>query len=393
MIKRAAEKALKRLASQFPVVGITGPRQSGKTTLAKLVFPEKRYISFDDKSFRELAGANPIDFLRAFPDGLIIDEAQKVPDIFDAVKYFADNCDFTPGKFILTGSSQFRLKENMAESLAGRAAFLRLLPFSISELKAENLLPKDVYDLIFYGQYPPLYDLRKNFDRMDWYESYINGYLDLDVKDMINPSNVSSFRKFIQLCAVYSGQILSKDSIARDLGISAPTVKNWLSILEASSVIYFLDAVAANLGKALIKSPKLYFADTGLLCSLLGINSKEKLLLSRHKGAIVENFAVAELLKSRLNAAKRPNLAYYRDRGGLEVDAVAEWERPYAIEIKSDSRTEKKMSAGARKYAELRSSDKVEPTVFYTGEISCQINGARYVSWKNWGDFDLADMS
>ena len=224
MIQRTAKDALLRLASQFAVIGITGPRQSGKSTLTKMTFPEKRYISFDDKTIRELASANPIDFLLAFPDGAIIDEAQKVPEIFDAVKYHVDQGSFTPGKFILTGSNQFNLKQNMTDSLAGRAAFLKLLPFSIEELRLGNLLGNNVYEAIFKGCYPPLYDSTKHFVSDDWFNSYIDTYLDLDVKSQINYSNLSVFKKFIQICATYSGQMLSMDSIARGIGVSAPTM-------------------------------------------------------------------------------------------------------------------------------------------------------------------------
>ncbi|MBP5449307.1 MAG: AAA family ATPase, partial [Spirochaetales bacterium] len=211
MIQRIARAALLRLASQFPIIGITGPRQSGKTTLAKMTFPDKKYVTLDDKNMRELAISNPEDFIKAFPDGAIIDEAQKVPEIFDALKFHIDSTNFTPGKFILTGSSQFRLRKNMTDSLAGRAAFLKLLPLSIQELKNAGVLPDNPYDFIYNGQYPPLYDQDKHFITDDWYESYIDTYLDLDVKDQINESNLSTFRKFIQICAVYSGQLLSMD--------------------------------------------------------------------------------------------------------------------------------------------------------------------------------------
>jgi len=301
MIHRTAETALLRLASQFPVVGVTGPRQSGKSTLTKAVFPDKRYVTFDDRTMRELAIANPSDFVAAFPDGAIIDEAQKVPELFDALKLHIDSSVFTPGKFILTGSSQFRLRQNMSDSMAGRVSLLKLLPFSVRELKDENRLPDNPYDIIFGGQYPPLYDPDRHFIVEDWYESYLDTYLDLDVRDQINADNLSVFKKFIQVCAVYSGQLLSMDNIARDVGVSAPTIKKWLSILEASFIVHFLEPDTNNLGKSIVKTPKLYFVDSGLLCHLLRLDSKEDLLLSRHKGAVVETFAVAELLKHRLN--------------------------------------------------------------------------------------------
>lgn len=386
MINREAEKALHRLASQFPVVGITGPRQSGKSTLAKAVFSDKKYVTFDDLNMRRLAESNPNDFVMAFPDGAIIDEAQKVPEIFDAIKMQVDKEKSVPGKFILTGSSQFRLRENISDSLAGRAAFLRLLPFSISELKNSKSLPDNPYELIFSGQYPPLYDKDRNFIREDWYESYIDTYLDLDVRDQINTGNVSLFRKFVQICAIHSGQMLSMDGIARDVGISAPTVKNWLSMLEASFIIHFLEPSTNNLGKSIVKTPKLYFVDSGLMCHLLRLSSKEELILSRYKGAAVETFAVAEMLKYRLNQAKKPNLTFFRDSKGFEVDTIADWNNTFAIEIKSSIAPEAKLSANTKKYLELLDDETARNVVFYLSDMSMNIDGTTYVSWRDWAE-------
>ena len=383
-VSRKAKDALLRLAGQFPVVGITGPRQSGKTTLAQMTFPDKKYVSLDDKELRTLAASNPKDFLEAFPDGVIIDEAQKVPEIFDAVKLFVDSHKHEPGKYILTGSSQFKLKENMTDSLAGRAAFLQLLPFSLGELKDAKLIPQSPYDLIFKGFYPPLYDSEKHFIPDDWFESYIDTYLDLDVKEHITATNISTFKKFIQICALYSGQLLSMESISKNLGVSAPTVKQWLSILESSFIIHLLEPDLNNLGRSIIKTPKLYFTDTGLLCHLLRLNSKEELLLSPYKGAVVESFALAELLKSRSNIGKKPELSFFRDSKGFEVDTIADWKHTYAIEIKSNSDTEQKLSANTRKYVSLRSDTKCKGVVFYLGDITCTINGIKYVSWHDW---------
>ena len=387
MIHRTAKEALLRLASQFPVVGVTGPRQSGKSTLTKAVFPNKRYVTFDDRTMRELAISNPSDFLAAFPEGAIIDEAQKVPEIFDALKMHVDHSGFTPGKFILTGSSQFRLKQNMTDSMAGRVTFLKLLPFSVNELKNEGVLSDNPYDIIFGGQYPPLHDPEKHFIPEDWYESYIDTYLDLDVREQINADNLSTFKKFIQICAIHSGQRLSMDSIARDVGVSAPTIKKWLSILENSYIIHFLEPDSNNLGKSIVKTPKLYFVDSGLLCHLLRLDSKEELLLSRHKGAVVETFAVAELLKQRMNLGKKPNLTFFRDSKGFEVDTIADWKHTFAIEIKSSNAPEAKLSANTKKYLELRGDNNARNAVFYLGDISMTINGTSYVSWKEWGNF------
>ena len=221
----------------------------------------------------------------------------------------------------------------------------------------------------------------------DWFENYIETYLDLDVKEHINHSNLSTFRKFIQMCALYSGQIISMDSFSRNLGVSAPTIKQWLSILESSFIIHFLEPDLNNLGRALLKTPKMYFVDTGLLCYLLRINSPEELILSPHKGAIVETYAISELLKLRTNQAKKANLTYYRDNKGFEVDTIADWNHTFAIEIKSSSESTQKLSANTQKYLTLRNDSNAKGTVFYLGDLTCKINQIDYVSWKDWGNF------
>lgn len=384
MIKRTAYDALIRLASQFPVIAITGPRQSGKTTLARYAFPDKKTVSFDDKNLRELAQSNPGDFLKAFPDGAIIDEAQKVPEIFDAVKLVVDNGPYVPGKFILTGSSQLKLRQNISDSLAGRVGLIKLLPFSIQELKDVGMVSDDPYDLIFKGFYPPLYDNEKHYLPDDWFENYIDTYLDLDVKDQITPSNISNFRKFIQICALYSGQLVNYSSISKVIGVTSKTIESWCSILEASYIIHFLEPDSNNLGRTIVKTPKMYFVDSGLLCYLLRLSSKEELLLDEHKGAVVETVAVSELLKQRLNSAKKANLTFYRDKNGFEVDMIADWKRSFAIEVKSKSDSEKKLSGNVRNYITLR-RDNTKGYVYYLGDVTSCINDVQYVSWKDWG--------
>ena len=385
MIRREAGEALSRLAAQFPAVAVTGPRQSGKTTLAKMVFPDKRYVSMDDRRMREIAASDPGDFLKAFPDGAIIDEAQKVPGLFDAVKLTVDSGPYVPGKYVLTGSSQFRLKENITDSLAGRIGLIHLLPFSISELKNEGMLSDNAYDYAFNGFYPPLYDKDRHFLRDDWFENYVDTYIDLDVKDQINPSNVGAFRKLLQVCAARSGQMVNYYAISGIIGVSAVTVKSWLSVLESSYIIHFLEPDSNNLGKSVVKTPKLYFVDPGLMCYLLRLDSTEELLLDDHKGAVVETMAVSELLKKRFNSGKKPNLTFFRDKNGFEVDTIADWKHTFAIEVKSGGETEKKLSANVRKYIELR-ADGAKGMVYYLGDLTCDINGVRYVSWKDWGE-------
>ena len=383
MIRREAKEALIRLSEQFPIIAITGPRQSGKTTLAKETFPDKKYISFDDQNTRNIAMSNPNDFLLAFPDGAIIDEAQKVPNIFSAFKKAVDEKDWEPGKFIITGSSQFRLKENINETLAGRIGTIKLLPFSIQELKENNMLKSNAYEMAFTGFYPPLHDKSKNFQLDDWFDNYIDTYIDMDVRDQIRPSHLSSFKEFIQECAIYSGQILNMDSISKAVGVSAVTIKEWISILENSFLIHLIEVDNNDLGKQLVKSPKMYFVDTGLLCYLLRIENYQELILSNRKGAIIETMAVSELLKKRYNQARKPNLTYFRDKNGYEVDIIADWKKTYAIEIKCDSENEAKLSKNVRKYVELR-GENTDAKVYYLGDISIQTNNVKYVSWIDW---------
>lgn len=386
MIQRKSTETLIRLASQFPVIGITGPRQSGKTTLARLVFPDKKYVSMDQQDMRALATASPRDFLMAFPNGAIIDEVQKVPELFHAIKQVVDLEKSTPGTFILTGSSQFRLKEGINESLAGRIGILHLLPFSMQELKDAGLLEKSAYHMAFKGFYPPLHDAERSFIPEDWFQNYVDTYIDMDVSDHINPSNRSHFRKFVQLCALNSGQMLNMERLSRDVGVTATTIKQWLSILESSFIIHFLEPSATNMGKSLVKTPKMYFVDSGLLCHLLRMEDVEELLLDRLKGAVIETMAVSELMKQRYLQGRKPNLSFYRETKGFEVDTIADWKRTFAIEIKSDSATESKLSTSVRAYVAEKEQD-AHPVVFYLGDLTATINGVDYVSWKDWGSF------
>ena len=261
---------------------------------------------------------------------------------------------------------------------------MNLLPLSIAELSESGILGDDAYDYAFNGFYTPFYDEKKHFDREDWFENYIDTYIERDVADEIRVSNLSQFKKFIQFCAIYSGQMLNMESISREIGVSANTIKSWLSILENSFIVHLLEPDTNNLGRSIVKTPKLYFVDVGLLCYLLRIESKEELLLSRYKGAVVETMAVAELLKSRFNKGRKAELTYFRDTNGFEVDVIADWHKTYALEVKSDFETEKKLSANVRKYIELRDTE-INGYVYYLGDITCDINNIKYVSWKDWG--------
>lgn len=380
MIQRNAQETLLRLAERFPAVAITGPRQSGKSALARAAFPDKRYISLADPDYRELARSDPGDFLRAFPGGLVIDEAQRVPELFDAVELAADAGTCTPGKYILIGSCRFRRKTDAS----GSVGCLELLPLSLQELAAADALPDDPYDLFLRGGYPSLHDPEKPGRADDWYEHYTDSYLELDVRDQIHPSNRDAFRKFLPVCALQSGQLVNYDRMAREVGVSAVTVKHWCSVLETSYLIHFVAPDPEDLGRTVVRTPKLYFTDSGLLCYLLRLASKEDLLLSRRKDAIVETAAVSELCKARYNMAETANLTFYRDKNGFEVDLVADWACSFAMEIKSSRDAGEKLASGVRRYVRMR-QDGTGGQVLYLGDVSCEVRGVQYLSWKDWG--------
>lgn len=334
MIQRTAQKKLKQLAATFRCVAVTGPRQSGKTTLCKNTFPKKPYVSLENIDDREFAETDPRGFLAQFKNGAILDEVQKVPDLFSYLQQILDETKKT-GLFILSGSNNFLLQENISQTLAGRIAYIHLLPLSIDELKQNKLLKNDVNNLLHKGLYPELYN-KKNISSNDWYANYLNTYIERDVRQLKNIGNLSLFTKFLKLCANRTGQILNMASIANDCGIDTKTVLSWLSILESSYVVYLLKPYFNNMNKRLIKSPKIYFYDTGIVCALLDIENSKQVTNHALKGGLFENLILLELLKERLNAGKQDNLYYWRDKTGNEVDILFEEKNKLnLIEVKS----------------------------------------------------------
>jgi predicted AAA+ superfamily ATPase len=334
MIQRSSQKKLKQLAAAFRCVAVTGPRQSGKTTLCKITFPKKPYVSLENIDDREFAENDPRGFLAQFKNGAILDEVQKVPVLFSYLQQVLDETKKT-GLFILSGSNNFLLQENISQTLAGRIAYIHLLPLSIDELKQNNLFKKDVNGLLHKGLYPELYN-RKNISSNDWYANYLNTYIERDVRQLKNIGNLSLFTKFLKLCANRTGQILNMASIANDCGIDTKTVLSWLSILESSYVVYLLKPYFNNMNKRLIKSPKIYFYDTGIVCALLDIENSKQVINHALKGGLFENLILMELLKERLNAGKQDNLYYWRDKTGNEVDILFEEKNKInLIEVKS----------------------------------------------------------
>jgi predicted AAA+ superfamily ATPase len=379
MIPRIAESTLKRYAKGFPVVCITGPRQSGKTTLAKMTFPDKHYLSLEDPDTALLARSDPRGFLETWPDGLILDEAQYVPELFLYIKSMADK-DPKPGKYIITGSQQFNLMEKITESLAGRAAFLTLLPFSIAEIQ-DVFQVNDPWDIMLKGLYPPLYD--RDISSGDFYSAYIASYVERDLRQLVNVKDLNTFQIFLKLCASRTGGILNLNSLADDCGISHNTVKAWLSILEISGIIFFLRPYFKNFGKRLIKSPKLYFTDSGLACRLLGIQTQEQLFLNPLRGSLFEGFIISELKKKRLNLGEKSELWFWRDNTGTEIDCLIEQEdKLLAIELKSGKTFNEEMTQGLTKWQTIYTDNNGSLVLVYSGEQKSLFKGINVMPWK-----------
>ncbi len=333
MIARSASSTLFNLSQHYPVVVITGPRQAGKSTLAKAIFPGKPYVSLEDLDEREFAQTDPRGFLKRFPDGAVIDEVQRCPDLLSYIQTLVDHAQ-RAGLFILTGSAQLTLLSAVSQSLAGRAALLTLLPFSSNELKEAGALPDRLEDLLFQGNYPPIYDRAPR--PQDWYNDYIQTYAERDVRQILKIQDLGTFQRFLKLCAGRSGQLLNLTSLGNDAGVSHATASHWINLLEATFLVFRLQPYFKNFSKRLVKSPKIYFYDSGLLCSLLGIQSPEQLQNHSMRGAIFEGWVITEFMKRRLNQHQTPNLYFWRDNKGLEVDLIADLgERALAIEIKS----------------------------------------------------------
>lgn len=333
VIRRDLEPALKKAARAYGAVAILGPRQSGKTTLAKAVFPRKRYVSLEEPHVRSFAEEDPRRFLAQFQDGAILDEIQRVPVLFSYLQGILDTTR-RGGLFVLTGSQNFGLVERITQSLAGRISLNRLLPFSLGELEVAKALPPSLDVLLFTGGYPAIYD--KSLSPTDWLANYVETYVERDVRSLKNVGDLSLFQRFLRFAAGRCGQLVNLSSLAADCGISHNTVRSWLSILEASFLVFLLPPHFKNFNKRLRKSPKLYFFDTGLLCYLLGIARVQDLAHHSMRGAIFESFVLSELVKRRLHRARPLNLYFWQDKTGREVDCLIEQgERLLPLEIKS----------------------------------------------------------
>ncbi len=349
MIARTLAEYAVDAFTKYPVLTITGPRQSGKTTLARNTFADKPYANLEHPVTRQFAEEDPLAFLNQYPSGAIIDEIQRVPDLLSYIQVIVDEKQQN-SLFVLTGSQQFELMQGVSQSLAGRTALLKLLPFSLAELSPHYSLSVD--EMLFKGFYPRIYD--QNIAPDQAYGDYFETYVERDLRQLVNVKNLSLFQRFVKLCAGRCGQLLNLNSLANDTGISQSTAREWMTVLEASYIVFLLQPYHANIGKRLVKSPKIYFYDVGLASWLCGIEEEQQLATHPLRGNLFENMVVMEVLKYRYNRGKRNNLYFYRDSNGNEVDLLyTKGANMLPVEIKSGQTITSSYFSGLKKISAL----------------------------------------
>jgi len=386
MIQREITKKLLEISNYYQIITVTGPRQSGKTTLIKDVFKELPYVLLETPDIRQRAQEDPKSFLSNYSKGAIFDEIQNVPELFSYLQGIID--ENSAIKFVLSGSQNFLLLEKVNQTLAGRTGILKLLPFSTDELKDSNHWNENPLEFVFKGMYPRIYD--RGIPPELFYSDYIQTYVERDVRSIKNIGSLSSFSRFLSLCAGRIGQLLNIDSLASDVGIASNTAKEWLSILEASYIIYTLKPHHKNFNKRLVKRPKLYFYDTGLACNLLQINSVNELDMHFAKGNLFENFILTELLKKRFNNAKTSNLYFWRDHHGKEIDCIIEKANSLIpIEIKSSKTYQKEHFKNMNYWNKLSDNSKENSYLVYSGNESDHLAYGNLMSWKHLNKIDM----
>lgn len=382
-IPRQAEKTIKTLSQGFPIVAVTGPRQSGKSTLAARIFQDRPYVSLEDPDEEEFAASDPRGFLEQFPDGAVLDEIQRRPELLSYLQTIVDR-DGRMNLFVLTGSQQFGLMAELSQTLAGRVGILELLPFTLDELAGADKLPETLEELLFAGLYPPVHD--RPVSPGLWYPNYIRTYIERDVRQMMNVTDLSTFQTFMYLCAGRVGQLLNLSSLANDCGISPNTAKAWLSVLEASYIVYLLRPHHKNFNKRLVKTPKLYFLDPGLAAKLLRIENKEQIANHAYRGALFETWVISEILKKRYNAGQSANLYFWRDRTGNEIDVlVDQGEDLIPVEIKSGRTITQSYFKGLQHWSKLAGHAAKNPTLVYAGNKALKRQGVHVLPWSKVG--------
>lgn len=385
MIRRNAAARLAALARTFPAVTVTGPRQSGKTTLCRALFPDRPYVSLEAPDRRERARTDPRGFLHDLRDGAILDEIQRVPDLLSYLQELIDE-NPAPGRFILTGSANLSLLAGVGQSLAGRTSLLTLLPLSADEVGRFADPPRDLEDTLWRGSYPAIFDRRAA--PPDWYAAYVATYVERDLRQLLNVVDLATFQTFLRLCAGRCAQLLNLSALAADAGITHNTAKAWLSVLETSYVAFRLAPLHANLTSRLVKTPKLHFFDSGLVCYLLGITEPGQLRTHPLRGAIFETWVVSEIFKHRVHAGQAPQLFHFRDAKGLEVDAVIEGPRRLrAVEIKSGRTVAADAAAPLAAFRRRLAGDPlgraVEATIVYGGDEGFRHHDTQVLPWSD----------
>lgn len=381
MIERNIKDKLTFLTSKFPVVTLTGIRQCGKSTLLRNCFTDYKYVSLEDIDIRRIAQTDPRGFLDSFGTRIIIDEAQYAPDLFSYIQTKVDEVN-NAGMYILAGSHNFLLMENISQSLAGRAAILRMAPFSVSELAQADLLPETIDKWLFTGGFPRIYD--KEIPPTDYFPSYIQTYIERDIRTLRNVGNLSLFIKFMKLCAARIGQLLNMQSLANECGVSVATAHAWLSILETSYVVFLLRPYYKNFNKRLVKTPKLYFYDTGLAASLLGLTDSSQMTLHYLRGELFENMVIAEKMKGCYAQGKEPQMYFWRDSNQNEVDLLTEdGMQLNAFEIKSSATMNADFFKGLKRFADISGLMSENLNVVYGGDMNITTQQGNYISWKN----------
>ena len=381
-IKRNLTSHIKKMLTQFPVVSITGPRQSGKTTLLKKEFSDYKYFNLERIDHRQLIMNDPIGFLRSNGNKIVFDEAQNYPDLFSYIQVLSDEKKMQ-GQFLLSGSQSFLLNEKISQSLAGRVSINHLFPFGITEINRINSI--SVFEEIFHGFYPRVFE--QNINPVDFYPSYIQTYIERDIRTLKSIGNLNTFSRFVSLCAGRVGQILNISSLANDAGISVNTAKSWLSLLEASFIIFLLQPYYKNFNKRLIKSPKIYFYDTGLASSLLRITNAEMISTHYLYGNLFENLVISEIMKFKYHHGQNPDIYFWRDSNGVEIDCIIEKGDGdiMAIEIKGGQTFSNDYLKNIKKLEKLNIS--TDNFVIYTGEFSSKISGVELIAWKDFMNF------
>ncbi len=377
MIRRTVEKKLQKLASQFKAIAVVGPRQSGKTTLCRHIFPHLPYVSFENPDVRQFAIDDPRGFVTTYKEGAIFDEMQRMPDLFSYMQQVLDEMHEV-GRFVFTGSNHFLLQQSISQSLAGRVAYVELLPFSYEEIQSKKELRLDLY--LLNGSYPPIYD--QPVDAQIWLKNYYQTYVEKDVRLIKNINNLNAFERLLKLLAARVGQLLNYQSLAVEVGVDNKTIQSWIGILESSFIVYRLAPHFQNFSKRVVKMPKLYFYDTGLVSSILNISSEDILQTHIYKGALFENMIINELLKLKANTESKFDLYFWRDHVGNEIDLVIDNGRTlYPIECKSGATIVSEFSKSIEKWFKISGQNR--GTVMYAGDmIQKRSNGVTFLPWN-----------